>query len=953
MSDYVSRAKEADKVTVAVSADLGTGATKLIRTFMASALWEGNTLYLKDASGNNLMSTDLGTKFLPLTAGPNSPLTGDLYFNADNNDRAIHFNSSSTAHHWRIAYLGSGTGNANYLAFQNNGADGNLDADGNTVWINALKFELEELKAHFGSDILPTTDPDYTHNLGSSSARWGSIYGTTLDIGTAATNNHTIKGKITLTGEFIPGTTATYSLGDVDHYWKKLYVGNGTDASATDGAIIVNGGITAGKVSYFAEGVKIVGATDHNGVVNFANGTTYKVDNSGHATFNQLTAKGAINFDATATVRTVNPETTNTYTLGTSSLKWKNVYATTFNGNLSGTATKAKQDQDGRAIDTTYLASLTQAEHVLTAKNGDGTDKHVLYVAPTDSNGIIPLKHIPATAIERVIVVENQTARLALTTDLVQDGDVVKENDTGIMYFVCDDTKLTSEDGYQEFHAGMAAWAAEADYADEAGKATYDSNQNKIDESYIIYPFVLSEDKTKVTLKNGKGTEKQLDYNFYPTEWTWTNGTTAGPTATISMAGMEDISVAAIPSASASISGIVTTGAQTFAGKKSFKGDVLPSTNATYDLGSSSYKWQLLYVNKTAYIGNGDNATSASTGALQVDGGVAVSKNIYVGENLTVKGNTVLGDTSTDTVSITGNTTFTGNATHNGIVYFANGTTYQVDNSGHATFNNLTVKGNTSIGDAAADTISITGATTITGNTAITGHLTPGTNATYNLGSSTKKWQYLYINKTAYIGNGDDTSSTSTGAVQVDGGLSTSKNVYVGANLTVKGTTTLGDAETDTVSIAGDTTFSSDVVINKTLNVKGAVTLGDAESDAISIVGDTAFTNDVTIGKTLTVTGAVTTKGAVTLGDAEGDTVTVNGDTSFKNDVSITKTLTVEKQVRIGNGTDISSDPCDLEVAGGVDIGQNLRVTGGTVEFKQEARVVYDSTKKAFNFVFD
>lgn len=117
MSDYVSRAKEADKVTVAVSADLGTGATKLIRTFMASALWEGNTLYLKDASGNNLMSTDLGTKFLPLTAGPNSPLTGDLYFNADNNDRAIHFNSSSTAHHWRIAYLGSGTGNANYLAF--------------------------------------------------------------------------------------------------------------------------------------------------------------------------------------------------------------------------------------------------------------------------------------------------------------------------------------------------------------------------------------------------------------------------------------------------------------------------------------------------------------------------------------------------------------------------------------------------------------------------------------------------------------------------------------------------------------------------------------------------------------------------------------------------------------------------------------------------------------------
>lgn len=797
MSDYVSKAKLADEATVAEYAKLGSGSTKLIRTFMASAAWDGNTLLLKDANGNNLMNTDLGTKFLPLTAGSSSQLTGDLYFNAGNTDKAIHFSSNSTAHHWRIAYLGTGSGNANYLAFQNNGADGNLDADGKTNWINALKFELEQLKAHFGSDILPTTDPDYTHNIGSSSARWDNIYGTTLNIGTAATDAHIIKGQITLIGEFLPGANATYNLGASNAKWKKLYVGDGTAADATDvtkGAVIVTGGISTSKLSYFAEGITISGATNHNGVVNFANGTTYKVDNSGHATFNQLTAKGAINFDATATVRTVNPETTNTYTLGTSSLKWKNVYATTFNGNLSGTATKAKQDQDGRVIDETYIASLALSDYTLTAKNGDGTTKATINVAPTNSNGIIPLKHIPAAAIERVIVVANQTARFALTTDEVQNGDIVKENDTGIMYFVSDDTNLTNASGYQEFHAGMSAWAKEADYADEAGKATNDSDGNKISEKYIAYPFTLNTDKTKVTIKNGIGTSSTLDYNFYPTKWTWTGGTTAGPTATIDMAGMDDISIAAIPSASASASGIVTTGAQTFAGNKSFKGDVLPSTSATYDLGSSSYKWQLLYVNKTAYIGNGDAASAENTGALQVSGG-----------------------------------------------------------------------------------------------------------------------------------------------------LSTTGNSWIGGNTTVDGT----------FKSTGAATFDSTVTITSKLTAKGAVTLGDAESDAISIVGDTAFTNDVTIGKTLTVTGAVTTKGTVTLGDAEGDTVTVNGDTTFKNDVSITKTLTVGQQAKIGNGADISTEPCDLEVAGGVDIGKNLRVTGGTVEFKQEARVVYDSTKKAFNFVFD
>lgn len=40
----------------------------------------------------------------------------------------------------------------------------------------------------------------------------------------------------------------------------------------------------------------------------------------------------------------LNPKTTNVYTLGTSSLKWNNVYATTFTGNLTGNATISAKD---------------------------------------------------------------------------------------------------------------------------------------------------------------------------------------------------------------------------------------------------------------------------------------------------------------------------------------------------------------------------------------------------------------------------------------------------------------------------------------------------------------------------------------------------------------------------------------------------------------------------------
>ena len=57
-------------------------------------------------------------------------------------------------------------------------------------------------------------------------------------------------------------------------------------------------------------------------------------------------------------------------------------------------------------------------------------------------------------------------------------------------------------------------------------------------------------------------------YDDYITAFAWTGGTTSGPTATITRKNGTTISVAAIPSASGSASGIITTGAQTIAGEK-------------------------------------------------------------------------------------------------------------------------------------------------------------------------------------------------------------------------------------------------------------------------------------------------------------------------------------------------------------------------------------------------
>lgn len=71
--------------------------------------------------------------------------------------------------------------------------------------------------------------------------------------------------------------------------------------------------------------------------------------------------------------------------------------------------------------------------------------------------GVIDLKNIPVGAMERCVVVEDDTARFALTTNDVQKGDTVKViNPTPTMYMVVDENKLDSADGYVVYSAGNA-----------------------------------------------------------------------------------------------------------------------------------------------------------------------------------------------------------------------------------------------------------------------------------------------------------------------------------------------------------------------------------------------------------------------------------------------------------------------------------------------------------------
>lgn len=82
----------------------------------------------------------------------------------------------------------------------------------------------------------------------------------------------------------------------------------------------------------------------------------------------------------------------------------------------------------------------------------------------------VPLANIPKAALERCYVVANDTARFALTTTQVQNGDTVKVSDTNKMYFVKDDTKLNNENGYEPYTSGISVNVQSIDWANVTNK---------------------------------------------------------------------------------------------------------------------------------------------------------------------------------------------------------------------------------------------------------------------------------------------------------------------------------------------------------------------------------------------------------------------------------------------------------------------------------------------------
>lgn len=212
----------------------------------------------------------------------------------------------------------------------------------------------------------------------------------------------------------------------------------------------------------------------------------------------------------------------------------------------------------------------------------------------------------------------------------------------------------------------------------------------------------------------------------------------------------------------------------------------------------------------------------------------------------TIRGGTLVGNTATQNVFNTTATSvnFAGagtdiNVGSNGVgaLYLKNATTNISGASVHA--GNATFNANVTLGDAAADTVTVNGTTTFAGSTVTT---------------------------------------TFAGSGSIAGTLT------VGGASTLNGNVTLGDAAADTVTVNGTTTFAGSGVTT-TFAGDVAVNGGDMTSNqtTFNLLNSTVTTlnlggaADVNLGgsaKTVTVAGALSINGNTTLGDFNTDTIT-------------------------------------------------------------------------------
>jgi fibronectin-binding autotransporter adhesin len=286
--------------------------------------------------------------------------------------------------------------------------------------------------------------------------------------------------------------------------------------------------------------------------------------------------------------------------------------------------------------------------------------------------------------------------------------------------------------------------------------------------------------------------------------------------------------------------------------------------------------------NQTVTVRGATESTSVGTGGLVVLGGVGVAKSVTIGSTLTVQGGSWT-STGTDIYLNTGG----GNINLRNAVG---------SNSGEFE-SNLT--------DFNFRTVNVT---------------TPTTIAPFRAFVINKTTGYVFVRQT------DDTTGNQTGSLQVYGGESISKSLWVGGNTTVQGNLQVAGS----ISTTGNNPVTFSNTTNSTSVTTGAMVVAGGMGIGLNLYvgGLGRFTN--------TTPSTSTTTGAVVIGGGLGVNTDVNigGNGTVGGNLTVAGNITsTAGSVQFTNTTQSTSvSTGSVVIGGGLGLGGNIFV-GGVATF--------------------
>jgi len=338
-----------------------------------------------------------------------------------------------------------------------------------------------------------------------------------------------------------------------------------------------------------------------------------------------------------------------------------------------------------------------------------------------------------------------------------------------------------------------------------------------------------------------------------------------------------------------------------------------------------------------------------NSGPLQIKGGAAINKNLYIGEDIWINGDLnlkgqlkLLGDIATlaqvDGINVT--TPFQGSSDED-VDYEALSTGSFTTVGGFAVGKNSWLRGNLRVDGIDGVTITgtiistsvTTGALKIAGGIGITGSIHTGGN--------------VVVNSTAV------STSPTTGAVQIVGGIGVGGSIHTGGNVVVNSTIESTDSSTGALRITGGIGVGGSIHTGGIVIVNSIIESTSAATGALQIKGGVGIGGNIytsgnivvnsTIESTSTATGALQIKGGIGLGGSihTGGIVIVNS--MIESTSALTGALQIKGGVGIGgniytsgnivvNSTIESTSTATgaLQIKGGIGLGGSIH-TGGNI----------------------